>query len=122
MSAIRQLLSLDASFFSGAVTFKFPTHGEAIRTVRQAREELERGRAALPPLTKVNPSQRQWLERYYTETGFEPMHLDELEAGTMTFAEVARRNRQWYEDHTNDTLRRVEDPIGTSGPTWAELT
>jgi hypothetical protein len=71
---------------------------------------------------KINAAQRQWLQRYERETGFEPMHQEDLDARTMTFAEVAQRNTQWYEDHTSDTHLRIQDPINGTGPTWGEPT
>lgn len=71
---------------------------------------------------KINAAQRKWLRRYESETGFEPMHQDELDAGTMTFAEAARRNTQWYEDHTSDVHNRIQDQIAGTGPTWGKLT
>lgn len=71
---------------------------------------------------KINSAQRKWLERYESLTGFEPMHQEELDAGTMRFAEVARRNVQWYEDHTSDMYLSITTDIPGTGPTWGELT
>jgi hypothetical protein len=71
---------------------------------------------------KINAAQRKWLERYERMTEFEPMHQDELDAGKMTFAEVASRNVSWYEDHTSDIHLRIQDRIPGTGPTNGALT
>jgi hypothetical protein len=51
---------------------------------------------------KLNRRQRAWLQKYEDLTGFEPMHQEDIDSGEMTFAEVARENCQFYEDHTSD--------------------
>lgn len=71
---------------------------------------------------KINAAQRKWLDRYERQTGFEPMHQDDLDAGRMTFAEVARRNAQWYEDHTSEIHHFIQQPIPGTGSTWGALT
>jgi hypothetical protein len=71
---------------------------------------------------KINAAQRQWLERYERMTDFEPTHQEDIDAGTMKFAEVARRNVQWYEDHTSDIHLRIQDAIPGTGPIYGELT
>jgi hypothetical protein len=71
---------------------------------------------------KINAAQRKWLQRYEEMTGFEPMHQDELDSGAMMFREVARRNVDWYEDHTSDMHLAIQRPIPGTGPTWGELT
>lgn len=66
----------------------------------------------------INAAQRQWLKRYESETGFEPMYQEDLDAETMSFAEVARRNAKWYEQHTNDAYLRITSYIPGI---WEEL-
>ena len=46
---------------------------------------------------KINSAQRTALQKYEQITGFEPIHQDELDDGTMTFCEVWRANQRWFE-------------------------
>ena len=77
---------------------------------------LRKGRGMSVFAKKVNAAQRQWLKRYEDLTGFEPMHQEDLDAGTMTFSEVAWRNVHWYEDHTSDMHLAIQRPIRGMGP------
>ncbi|HFH3494436.1 hypothetical protein [Pseudomonas aeruginosa] len=58
--------------------------------------------------TTATPAQRAWLEQYERETTFEPMYQDELDSGEMTWAEVARRNIDWFEDWSSDAHLRIQ--------------
>jgi hypothetical protein len=69
---------------------------------------------------RINASQRKWLMRYESLTGFEPMYQDDIDSGSMTFREAARANVNWYEDHTNDMHLRIQDPI-KGAPTHREF-
>ena len=57
-------------------------------------------------LTKYSAAQIAWCQKYYAETGFEPLMCD-FEAGNETFYEAARKSVGWFEDWANDALRRV---------------
>lgn len=57
---------------------------------------------------KINQAQRAWLEQYEKETGMEPMHQDELDAGEMRWADVVKANVDWFEAWSMDTLGRIQ--------------
>lgn len=57
--------------------------------------------------TDVTPEQREWLERYERETGFEPMHQEELNGDPAKFYEIARLNIDWFEGWSSDALLRI---------------
>lgn len=59
---------------------------------------------SIKPIQRLTVAQNQWLSDYYKRTGFEPMHLEEIEDGTMSFSDAAQHNLQWYEDHTSETF------------------
>lgn len=58
---------------------------------------------------KVTKEQRNWLKHYEKVTGFEPMAQEDIDSGAQTFAEVARLNIRWYEDHTSDAFLSVSN-------------
>jgi len=51
--------------------------------------------------------QREWLENFEAETGFEPKLQDELDAGEVGFIEVATENVTWFENWMQDTYRSI---------------
>ena len=55
-------------------------------------------------IAHLTKEQNQWLKDYHNATGFEPMHLDEIENRSMSFNDAAKRNIVWYEDHMNETM------------------
>lgn len=57
--------------------------------------------------TNVNEAERKWLENFEAESGFEPMHQDDLDAGEMSFGEVARANLQWFQTWSRETYLSV---------------
>ena len=59
----------------------------------------------------ITPEQLEWLKKYQDTTGFEPMFLDELASGEITFNKCADDNNQWYETHTSDNLLSITDNI-----------
>jgi hypothetical protein len=63
------------------------------------------------PNIKLNRKQRKWLREYEETTMFEPLHLDELLAGEMTFDEIARRNINWYEAHMRDAYNAISNNV-----------
>lgn len=65
-----------------------------------------------PPINigRLSAAENKWLNDYYGHTCLEPMHLDELADGSMTFAEAAKKNIQWYEDHTVEALHAIDTP------------
>lgn len=65
---------------------------------------LTRQAMAHPPLRAI---EREWIGKYESETGFEPMHLDELMRNEMTFAEMARINVDWFENWMNDAFLHI---------------
>lgn len=62
-------------------------------------------------IKRLTDSQNDWLKTYADETGFEPMFLDSLRDGTMTFNEAARRNIDWYEDHAADAFNTISKDV-----------
>ncbi len=62
----------------------------------------------IPGLTRP---QVLWLKQYEDVTGFEPMHLDELRDGSMTFNEVAKSNINWYEAHMHDAYHAISTHV-----------
>lgn len=67
---------------------------------------------SIKPVMRLTVEQNKWLSNYYDHTGFEPMHLDELELGTITFSKAARENIDWYEDHTSEIFLTITDEFG----------
>lgn len=60
---------------------------------------------------KVTRAQRQWLEKYERDTGFEPMRQDELDGTALKFYEIARDNVQWFERWASDTYLFISSNI-----------
>ena len=58
-------------------------------------------------MARITKKQRAWLEYYEVQTGYDVIKLDELEAGTITFAEVRRWNTKWYEGHIQQVLNNI---------------
>lgn len=56
---------------------------------------------------KITKAQKEWLEHYESQTGFEPMHQEALDSGEMTFNDVRKSNIGWYEMHTSDVYLRI---------------
>ena len=63
----------------------------------------------------LTPEQNEWLQRYEGSTGIEPMYLDELRNGTMTFNEAARQNIDWFEMHMHDAFHAISDNVPFDG-------
>lgn len=63
---------------------------------------MPRRHRKLKTIKTITPEQMQWLQLYQDQTGFEPMHLDELASGVMTFNDAARSNLDWFEGWKND--------------------
>ena len=59
----------------------------------------------------ITKAQREWLRVYLSATTFEPMFQEELTAGTMTFAEVANENIDWFERWMHDAHSQVSGNI-----------
>jgi len=66
---------------------------------------LTRQAMAHPPLSAI---EREWIGKYESETGFEPMHLDELMRDEMTFAEMAKINKVYILDGKTGKLVRIK--------------
>jgi hypothetical protein len=62
-------------------------------------------------IKRLTPEQNKWLQRYEGCTGIEPMHLDELRDGTMTFNEAAKENIDWFEMHMHDAFHAISYDI-----------
>jgi len=45
---------------------------------------------------KLNGKQMAAIKNYESVTGFEFMHLDEIDAGTMSFQEAWHNNTEWF--------------------------
>ena len=60
---------------------------------------------------KINGKQRAWLKKFEDETGFEPDYQEEIDAGTMTFDEVAKYNIDWFENWSGDVHSRVSTNV-----------
>lgn len=57
----------------------------------------------------LTTAQNDWLNLYEGSTGFEPLHLEDLESGEMTFDEAAKSNINWYENHSSDAFAQITD-------------
>lgn len=57
---------------------------------------------------KINGKQRAWLKSYEDDTGFEPMHQEDLDSGEMTFKEMARSNLRWFENWSQEVHEGLE--------------
>ena len=62
-------------------------------------------------IKSISKAQNEWLKSYQGTTGFEPMHLDELESGEMSFNECAKNNINWYEDHMHDAYNAISTHV-----------
>ncbi len=62
---------------------------------------------SIKPIMRLTVEQNKWLSDYYDMTGFEPMHLEEIEMGTMSFDKAARENIDWYEDHSSEAFLTI---------------
>lgn len=58
--------------------------------------------------TTATPAQRAWLEQYENQSGFEPLHQDDLDNGGMTFAQVAQTNIDWFEAWAADAHLAIQ--------------
>lgn len=58
------------------------------------------------PADKYDDRQREWLNYYEHETGFEPM-MGDYEVGNQTFVEAALVNIDWFESWSSDALSHV---------------
>lgn len=54
---------------------------------------------------KISPGWRKAFAEFERHTGYEIMHQDEIDAGTMTPKEAWANNLQWLEDHITETQR-----------------
>jgi len=59
----------------------------------------------------ITPEQNTWLNSYQGTTCFEPMNLEELAKGEMSFNAVAKLNIDWYEQHMHDAYSSITDKI-----------
>lgn len=70
-------------------------------------------RTTIPAKTKkallncLTQKQVDWLQEYYEQTTFEPMNMDDLINGSMTFEEVFIANVRWFEDWSSDVVSRI---------------
>lgn len=62
------------------------------------------------PKSSYTAEQKQWCDRYHRETGFEPM-MDSFESGSATFHEAAQRAIHWYEMHSMDAHRNIQNAL-----------
>jgi hypothetical protein len=60
---------------------------------------------------RINGKQRAWLINYETMTTFEPIHQEEIDNGTMTFNEVAKKNIDWFESWMNDAFLAISRQV-----------
>lgn len=58
-------------------------------------------------IKRLTKEQNEWLKKYHGATGIEPMNLEELKTGTMSFDEVAKLNIDWYEDHMYEAFSAI---------------
>ncbi|MBP8055154.1 MAG: hypothetical protein KA314_04900 [Chloroflexi bacterium] len=49
----------------------------------------------------------EWLRFYQDETTFEPMHLEDLIDGSMTFEDAFKSNVNWFESWSSDVLNQI---------------
>ena len=54
---------------------------------------------------KLSNGWRKAFKEFEQHTGYEIMHQDEIDAGTMTPKEAWQNNLDWLEDHCNETQR-----------------
>lgn len=54
---------------------------------------------------KLSPAWRKAFKEFEQHTGYEIMHQDEIDAGTMTPKEAWQNNLSWLEDHCNEASR-----------------
>ena len=57
---------------------------------------------------RAGPKQRAWLQNYYDQTGFDALYQEDFDARKITFLELVRANIDWYESHSNATMRAIE--------------
>ena len=59
----------------------------------------------------ITPEQRLWLDHFEGSTMLDPIDLDELMDGSMTFDEVAKANIIWFADFANDAQHQIERDV-----------
>ncbi len=57
---------------------------------------------------RASKRQRAWLLNYYRQTGFDAMYQEDFDERKITFAELIRRNVQWWESHAVEVQHNVE--------------
>lgn len=58
----------------------------------------------------LSKEQIAWLINYENVTTFEPMYLNELASGKMSFNDAAKGNVDWFEEWMHDTYNDVSCP------------
>lgn len=58
------------------------------------------------PRGKYTAKQREWCERYESETGFEPL-MSDFEGGHETFVAAAKKSTGWFESWASDAYLRI---------------
>lgn len=72
-------------------------------------------------IKSLSTAQNEWLKSYQSTTGFEPMHLDEIESGEMSFNEAANSNIDWYEAHMHDAFNSISTHVPFDEPSHLEV-
>lgn len=62
----------------------------------------------------LTEEQKQWLEDFQSETGFDCMYIDEFEKGEISFDRLARRNFDWLRDWVYETITGLESTLPES--------
>ena len=57
---------------------------------------------------RASKRQREWLQNYYDQTGFDALYQHEFDQRAVTFAKLMSDNFEWYESHANATKRAIE--------------
>ena len=59
-----------------------------------------------------HPKQTVWMQLYKDRTGFDAaIKLNDLEDGSISFAEFAKANIKWYEAHSQDAYLAISRSI-----------
>lgn len=60
---------------------------------------------------RMSPKQRAWCKEYENSTTFEPL-MDDFLAGNESFAQAAKKSRDWFENWMNDAFLGIPEIPG----------
>ena len=59
-------------------------------------------------MKKLTKKQREWINSYEHQTGFQAMYLDDFRRGVIPFRQVVKGNLRWLEGHCQEVRESHE--------------